>query len=117
MREINAWKGPLFDPEKLKSDSGRAELTNLATQYYKVTHDAIRRYDPHHLILGDRYEANAPLTMEIINAARPYVDVLSFQDFRESYMVFLRKTILSQRYPLKISRRVSNSCFFKSFLT
>ena len=83
VREINAWKGPLFDPERLNSDAGRAELTKLATLYYKVTHDAIRRYDPHHLILGDRYEANAPLTMEIIKAARPYVDVLSFQDFRE----------------------------------
>lgn len=83
VREINKWKGPLFDPEQLASAAGRAELTKLATQYYKVTHDAIRRYDPHHLILGDRYEANAPLVMEIINAARPYIDVLSFQDFRK----------------------------------
>jgi hypothetical protein len=83
VRDINKWKGPLFDPQRLESDAGSAELTKLATQYYKVTHDAVRRYDPHHLILGDRYEANAPLTMEIINAARPFVDVLSFQDFRD----------------------------------
>src|SRR5205814_291609 len=45
--------------------------------------DAIRRYDPHHLILGDRYEANAPLPIEVINAAKPLVDVLSFQDFKD----------------------------------
>ena len=76
-------EGPLFDPQRLDSDSGKAELKKVASQYYKVTHDAIRRYDPHHLILGDRYEANAPLTMEIIDAARPLVDVLSFQDFRD----------------------------------
>ena len=51
--------------------------------YYKTTHDAIRRYDNHHLLLGDRYEANAPIAMEVINAAKPFVDVLSFQDFRD----------------------------------
>ena len=83
VRRDNHWKGPLFDSERLTSASGRAELTKLASQYYRVAHDAIRRYDPHHLILGDRYEANAPLTMEVINGARPYVDVLSFQDFRD----------------------------------
>jgi hypothetical protein len=82
-RRPSQWKGPLFDPAKLETDAGRKELYEMATQYYRVTHDAIRRYDRHHLILGDRYEANAPLPMEVINAARPYVDVLSFQDFRQ----------------------------------
>ena len=67
----------------LKSEAGRKELTELAHSYYKTTHDAIRRYDKHHLILGDRYEANAPIAMEVINAAKPFVDVLSFQDFRD----------------------------------
>ncbi len=82
-RPMNQWKGPLFDPAKLKTDAGRRRLLELARQYYKVTHDAIRRYDRRHLILGDRYEANAPLPMTVIEAARPYVDVLSFQDFRD----------------------------------
>jgi hypothetical protein len=81
-RPANQWKGPLFEPEKLKTDGGKAELSKLATRYYRVTHDAIRRYDPHHLILGDRYEANAPLPMEVVEAAKPFVDVLSFQDFK-----------------------------------
>jgi hypothetical protein len=81
-RPDNEWRGPIFDPERLKSDAGRKELSELATIYYKTTHDAIRRYDPHHLILGDRYEANAPIAMEVVNAAKPYVDVLSFQDFK-----------------------------------
>ena len=44
-------------------------------------HDAIRRYDPHHLIMGDRYEAKAPLPVEVVKGAEPYVDVLSFQHF------------------------------------
>ncbi len=82
-RSQNEWRGPIFDPERLKSEAGRKELTELAGLYYKTTHDAIRRYDKHHLILGDRYEANAPIAMEVVNAALPYVDVLSFQDFRD----------------------------------
>ncbi len=81
-RPDNQWRGPIFDPDRLKTEAGRKELSELAHQYYKTIHDAIRRYDKHHLLLGDRYEANAPIAMEVINAAKQYVDVLSFQDFR-----------------------------------
>ncbi len=82
-RPYNTWRGPIFDPKKLDTEAGRKELSKLAQRYYQTTHDAIRRYDPNHLILGDRYEANAPIAMEVIEAALPYVDVLSFQDFRD----------------------------------
>jgi hypothetical protein len=82
-RPQNEWRGPIFDPDLRKTAAGRRELTALARQYYRTTHDAIRRYDPHHLILGDRYEANAPIAQEVIEAALPRVDVLSFQDFRD----------------------------------
>ncbi len=77
----NRWKGPVFDAEKLKTEAGRNELHALATLYYRTTRDAIRRYDPHHLILGDRYEAARPIADEVIDAALPFVDVLSFQHF------------------------------------
>ena len=70
-----------FDPERLATASGREELFKMAQRYYQVTHDAIRRYDSKHLILGDRYEINAPLPVEVVQAAKPYVDVLSFQQF------------------------------------
>ena len=82
-RAENKWRGPIFDPAKLESKAGREELTALAHQYYQTTHDAIRRHDKHHLILGDRYEANAPIAMPLIDAALPFVDVLSFQDFKD----------------------------------
>jgi hypothetical protein len=84
----NKWKGPLFDPEKLKIESGRKELFDLATQYYKVTNKAIRRYDKNHLILGDRYEAHAaPVPVEVLKAANPFVDVFSFQHFGEVKLI------------------------------
>ena len=81
VRPGNEWKGPVFDPNKLKTVTGRAELTRIATRYYQVTHAAIRRYDRNHLILGDRYEANAAVPDEVLLAACPFVDVLSFQHF------------------------------------
>lgn len=80
-RDENTWKGPLFDPTRLETEAGRKTLFDLATQYYRITHDAIRRYDKNHLILGDRYEAARPVADEVVEAAMPYVDVLSFQHF------------------------------------
>lgn len=82
-REYSKWRGPIFDPERLATKAGRRELAEIAHQYYKTTHDAIRRYDPHHLIFGDRYEANEPIPAEVIEAGLPFIDVLSFQDFQE----------------------------------
>jgi hypothetical protein len=78
---LSKWRGPIFDPAKLESQTGRDELFALASRYYKVTHDAIRRYDPNHLILGDRYEALQPIPSEVLRAAAPFVDVMSFQFF------------------------------------
>jgi hypothetical protein len=80
-RPHNRWRGPVFDPERLKTEAGRQEFSRVATKYYQTTHDAIRRYDPHHLILGDRYEAKALLPIELLLAAKPFIDVLSFQHF------------------------------------
>jgi hypothetical protein len=80
-------KGPWFDPETLNTEAGRRELGDAAERYYRVTHDAIRRYDSHHLILGDRYEAKALLPDEVLRAATPYVDVLSFQYFETADVI------------------------------
>jgi hypothetical protein len=33
--------------------------------------------------MGDRYEANMPLPMEVVNASEGLVDVISFQDFKD----------------------------------
>jgi hypothetical protein len=79
--EGNSWKAPIFDPEMEKSESGRKEIFDTATIYYKTIVEAIRRFDPNHLICGDRYEANAPISEEVLKAALPYVDIFSFQCF------------------------------------
>ena len=77
-------RAPLFDPARLAQPGGEAELHALATHYYRVMHDAIRRHDPHHLILGDRYNANCPLPDVVLRAAAPFVDAISLQDFDQN---------------------------------
>ena len=47
----------------------------VAEQYYRVVHDAIRKHDTQHLILGDRYMSYCPPV--VAKAAGPYVDVIS----------------------------------------
>jgi hypothetical protein len=47
----------------------------LAKRYYRLVRDAIRRYDPHHLFLGDRYHNFYPHA--VAKAASHYVDVIS----------------------------------------
>jgi len=47
----------------------------LAKHYYQTMHDAIRRHDSHHLILGDRYPGYCADV--VAQAAGPYVDVVS----------------------------------------
>ena len=80
-RPHNQWRGPIIDPKLMNTKAGQKAVRQLAKQYYKTIYDAIRRHDKHHLILGDRYEGNAPISMHVINEALPYVDILSFQDF------------------------------------
>ena len=53
----------------------------LATRYFQVTTAAVRRYDPHHLILGVKAEAQE-IQPELLRAARPYVDVFSIDDYQ-----------------------------------
>lgn len=77
----NKKRPPMFDPTRLAQEDGPAALHELATRYYRLMHDAIRRYDPHHLVLGDRYDANCPLPDVVLRAAAPFVDVISLQDF------------------------------------
>lgn len=47
----------------------------VAERYYQLVHDAIRKHDTNHLILGDRYMSYCPPV--VARAAGPYIDVIS----------------------------------------
>jgi hypothetical protein len=64
----------------LKPGGGGAKVIDkfiflLAGRYYQLVHNAIRRYDANHLILGDRFLGWYP--QAVARAAKPYVDVIS----------------------------------------
>ena len=70
------WLHGIEDPW---SETGRKAVDVCARRYNQVIHDAIRRYDTNHLLLGDRWLANDPIPDEALLGAAPWVDVLSFQ--------------------------------------
>jgi len=71
---------------------GASKLKLVAERYYRVIHDAIRRYDSNHLILGDRYKADRVfpeadskihgMPDEVLDAMKETVDVLSIEYYR-----------------------------------
>lgn len=67
--------------EGLSQAEHDAKLFDVAKTYYKTITKAIRRYDPNHLILGDRYNGNKGIPDIVLKAMVDYVDVLSVQYF------------------------------------
>lgn len=70
-------------PESAQPDD-LAALTDgfvreVAAQYFRVCHDAIRRYDPHHLIIGCRFAGYA--SRMVIESMQDYVDVVSYNNY------------------------------------
>jgi hypothetical protein len=49
--------------------------------YLKAHHDAIRKHDPNHLILGDKIQNARPQPDWVWNIVRQYVDVIVIQDY------------------------------------
>lgn len=55
-------------------------LNRVADAYYACATTELRKIDPHHLILGDRFMADSAKTHDsILKTASKYVDVISFQ--------------------------------------
>lgn len=67
--------------EGLTPEEHDAKLYDVAREYYKTVTEAIRRYDPNHLILGDRYNGNKGIPEAALRAMTEFVDVLSVQYF------------------------------------
>lgn len=84
--DIPAWiphaSGRFFKQlEGLTGQEYDNKLYEVATKYYDTITKHIRKYDPNHLILGDRYNGNKEIPTPVISAMKPYVDVLSVQYF------------------------------------
>ena len=59
-------------------DRDRADFqTYVADTYYRITSQAIRRYDPNHMVMGSRLLGGDGVKPYLFQAAKPYVDVAS----------------------------------------
>jgi len=74
----HAFRPPASLAAPMKDDFSKF-LKAFADQYFQTVHDAVRKYDPHHLYLGCRF---AWRTKEAVNAAARYADVVSFNIYR-----------------------------------
>jgi len=71
---------------------GATRLPAIAQRYYQVIHDAIRRHDPNHLLLGDRYKGDRSIPIgetrvnglpaDVLSAMKSTVDVLSVEYYQ-----------------------------------
>ncbi|MFN3151538.1 hypothetical protein [Bremerella sp.] len=67
----------------------KAFMQRICERWYKVHHDAIRRYDNNHLIFGDRNTLHLqPLPEFAIRIMKPYIDVLSVNVMGPPSVVF-----------------------------
>lgn len=73
-----------LDLEKVED---RAKLEKIIRQYFKVTIEAIRRYDRNHLIFGPRFDRPSGTPDWIIEIAGEYFDVLLCNRFITSEIV------------------------------
>ncbi|RKX31097.1 MAG: hypothetical protein DRP22_04265 [Verrucomicrobia bacterium] len=85
-------------------DAERAWCGIVADRYYSMCRKAIRKFDPHHLILGSRFARRAPLP--VIRACARYCDVVSLNYYDASGQpdpVYLDTLVSQIRRPLIIS--------------
>jgi len=92
-----AWDVPLADRDAPRgwTEAGKALHTpghladcwawvrHFVARYAEVTAAAVRRHDPNHLILGVRW--GGPPSLVELDAMRPYLDVLSANNYRDQF--------------------------------
>ncbi len=70
-------------PKNSKKGFADQALMNreIVKAYHKAHHDAVRKYDPNHLILGDKIQNGRMQPDWIWNTVKNYVDVILIQDY------------------------------------
>lgn len=71
-------------PKTPSANSDRMAFLKLVSeQYFRVTYNAIKKYDPNHLVLGCRFAYKPP--DEVLQACIGYVDVISINCYTNPY--------------------------------
>lgn len=82
----DAFAAPFAMDDNL-SDAARADFSMLysdyAETYFRIVRDELKRVLPNHMYMGVRIAANWGMPIEVVNAAKKYSDVMSFNNYRE----------------------------------
>ncbi|MEM6777297.1 MAG: hypothetical protein AAF670_06545 [Planctomycetota bacterium] len=83
MAKITSWPPAPNDVPKVQKDADEM-LTALAARWYGLHHDLIKKYDPNHLLLGDKHDVGYDKSVDMIpdgvlDAIGKYNDVLMIQ--------------------------------------
>lgn len=70
-------KGKRAGPKDITDADREAFLDYAIERYYRITTEAIRRYDPHHLCLGSRLHGRALSIPHLFRVAGRYLDVIA----------------------------------------
>jgi hypothetical protein len=77
--EVTQWGLPK-NPEQGFTDQAMMNA-KIIEAYHRTHHDAIRKHDPNHLILGDKIQNARPQPDWVWNIVKKYVDVIVIQDY------------------------------------
>ena len=75
--------GSNYDLDDITGEDEKIYMGHVADTYYKIVSEALRRYDPNHLVLGTRLHAKAKYNKYVFQAAGRYTDVLSVNYYNE----------------------------------
>jgi hypothetical protein len=79
LAQAEDWR-PEVDPANAKEREDNAHFLQLVVdRYYTVAVEAIRRYDRHHLILGDKLNGNTNMPDDAVALAGEHMDLIFYQ--------------------------------------
>lgn len=100
-----------------------AFIREVAREYYKVMYEAVKRYDPNHLIFGDRQTIHRQvMPTYVLDCLEPYLDVLTVNMMGPADQMILRNLhdiLIHWRKPIllgDVGARIYNGLVKSGFL-
>ena len=64
--------------DAITDEDRQAFMAAIAERYFSVVHDALRKYDPNHLILGPRFHSTDHRNVALLSTAAKYIDIVGY---------------------------------------
>lgn len=95
--QAEQWRTATDTLNQAEQSDNFAFLLQILDKRYQVETAAIKKYDPHHLILGDKFNGNTDTPEEILTVAARYFDAIfiqhyAFWDELEVYLDKIKRT-------------------------